>query len=118
MHRMYYPMTCEGGFLTVEYSLGIDFDWEPGQRGDRINPPIPAGPDDIQLASVSAAFGERVVYFPMDSEEFRVFEDMLDEDRPFFEKVQAACCEHIQAKREAAQDAAAEAKFQAMRDGE
>ena len=117
MHRMYYPYTCEGGILTVEYTLGIDFDWESGQRGDYMNPPIPAQPEDIQLVEVSAALGEHVVYFPMDSEEFRAFEDLLDEPK-FYEKIEAACCEHIADKREAARESAAEAKFQAMRDGE
>lgn len=118
MHRMIYPVTCEAGILTVEYSLAIEFDWEPGQHGDRINPPIPAGPEDIQIMGITAAIGRKSVELDIGSEEFRVFDDMLDEDRKFFEKVQAACCEHMRDEREAAQEAFAEAKFQAMRDGE
>ena len=118
MHRMYYPYTCEGGILTVEYSLAIEFDWEPGQRGDRIDPPIPAGPEDIQIMGITAAIGRKSVELDIGSEEFRVFDDMLDEDRPFFEKVQSACCEHMRDEREAARESAAEAKFQSMRDRE
>lgn len=121
-HFFDFYLTDEAGLLCVEYTLRVSYDWEPGQKGDRIDPPIPAGPCDIGVEQVTAAIGDKSFVFDGKSDECRVFDDMIDgsgeAERKFTAAVQEACFDNERDKWDEAREAAAEAKYQAMRDGE
>lgn len=122
-HRITYGHTCEGGVLVVEYSLLIDFTFCPAEPRTHDEPGYPAHAEDIRVVGITAEIGgESVSLFDVvkHAEELRVFNEMLDdeEDSTFRESVERAIAEHLRDADEDAKEAAAEAKFQAMRDGE
>jgi hypothetical protein len=117
-HRMIYPLTDETGILTVEYGLTVEFGFDEGEKQTRDCPGYPAHPVDVNIIKVTASLGNQLAVFT-DGEELRVFNDMYDENVDgLADKIHDACFEYMKDLDEDAKEAKAEAKFQAMRDGE
>jgi len=128
MHRMKMDHFDDRGLLGVEYEFEIEFGFSPAEPGDRINPPIPAHPYDVRIVKAWAVFlWERSKV--IDASDLERLNRMLNpsswpdgplrvESQEFLDSVHEAIAEHLNNEDQAARESAAEAKFQAMRDGE
>lgn len=119
--RMNYCMIDEAGLLAVEYTLRIAFTFCPAEPRTHDDEGCPARVEDVHIVRITAEIGGTPVNLnnPVKhAEELRVFNDMLDEDSTFRDKVELAIAEHLREVDEAVKESAAEAKYQAKRDGE
>lgn len=131
MHRMKMDHFDDRGLLGVEYEFEIEFGFAEAEPGDRINPPIPAHPYDERIVSAKVWFGGKrfVINSNVYVNELSCLNKMLSPgawpegplrvaSQEFLDSVHEAIAEHLKTERESARESAAEAKFQAMRDGE
>ena len=117
-HRMTYSLTDEAGLLVVEYGLTVEFGFDEGEKETRDCPGTPPHPYDVFIVKVCAAIGNQLSVFT-GGDELRVFKEMFNENKDGLrDKIHDACFAHMKDADEDAKESAAEAKFQAMRDGE
>jgi hypothetical protein len=124
---MHYHHYDDSNLIDISYDLTIEFDWDKGQPGDRIDP---AHTTDVRIvaAIVQAGSAERVeimhegdlvaMNMMLDPSQWKDNEAMRITSQRFVDDVEIAIAEHLHEQDQAARESAAEARFQAMRDGE
>ena len=130
MHRIKYHHYDDSNLLDITYDLTIEFDWDKGQPGDRIDPPIPAHTTDVRIVAATITVGASGAVKITSDGDLKTMNQMLDPSiwtgnrevrvtsQRFVDDVEIAIAEHLDEEDQAARESAAEAKFQAMRDGE
>ena len=130
MHRFKYHHYDDSNLLDISYDLTIEFDWDKGQPGDRIDPPIPAHTTDVRIVAALVSVGHSGSVEVTHAHDLRMMNNMLDPllwkdndpirvtSQRFVDDVEIAIAEHLDEEDKAARESAAEAKFQAMRDRE
>jgi hypothetical protein len=129
MHRMQYHHYDDSNLLDISYDLTIEFDWDEGQPGDRIDPPIPPHTTDVRIVAATMSIGSSGGTFA-NKKDLETMNQMLNPSlwkhneavritsQRFVDDIETAIAEHLDEQDQAACESAAEARFQAMRDGE
>lgn len=129
MHRFKYQHYDDSNLLDISYDLTIEFDWDKGQSGDRIDPPIPAHTTDVRIVAATISTGSsggtfankddlKKMNLMLDPEHWNGIPVIKETSQRFVDEVEAAIAEHLDQEDQAARESAADVKFQAMRDGE
>jgi hypothetical protein len=127
---MKYTHYDDSGLLGIEYDLTIEFGFSPAEPGSRINPPIPAHIYDERIVAATAYIANAEPVEITNEFDLIALNNMLDPGywtvseplkvaaQNFLDTVHEAIAEHLDEEDKVARESAAEAKFQAMRDGE
>jgi hypothetical protein len=108
-----YELTDETGLLPVEYSLWIEYEIAPAETDVGIFEPCLC---DVRIVSVFGSVG--VLLDPVGSAGLEFFRERLSSCKEFRDAIEEACFEHANEQALEAQESAADAKWQARRDGE
>jgi hypothetical protein len=130
MHRIKYHHYDDSNLLDISYDLTIEFDYCEPQPASHFDPAIDGGPYDIKIVAASVTVGASGAVKIANEGDLKTMNQMLAPSfwkgneavritsQRFVDEVETAIAEHLDEQDQAAKEFAAEAKFQAMRDGE
>jgi hypothetical protein len=115
MRHFTWKTTDESGLLTIEYEVEMTYDIQPREPENGIMVPHLF---DLQVTRIRfKADGMPAIWFG-GGDAARRLNERIATDKNLRDEIESAIAEHESEQQEAAKEAAADAKWQARRDGE